>query len=83
MAVLNVLYQDMREEVLDQAKKVSLRAPHTNKMFPWQLILDVFEVHKEERVIANKIRQEFDKLHGKCCPNSRCKKWKAPSLRCL
>ena len=50
MSVLNIHYQDMREEVLEQAQK---------------LILETFENNKEERIIANKIRQEFDKTHGK------------------
>ena len=30
-----------------------------------QLILETFENFKEERIIANKIRQEIDKNHGK------------------
>ena len=29
------------------------------------MILTAFEQHKDERVIANKIRQDFDKMHGK------------------
>ena len=37
----------------------------TTHLFMVQLILEVFENFKEERVIANKIRQEFDKNHGK------------------
>ena len=72
MAVLNVLYQDMQEEVLEQAKKVSVSGCLLlNNRFCGQLILDVFEVHKEERVIANKIRQEFDKQHGKLVAPAR------------
>ena len=53
MSVLNIHYQDMQEEVLEQAQK---------------LILETFENNKEERIIANKIRQEFDKTHGKSQP---------------
>ena len=32
--------------------------------FAKNLILETFEAHKEEKVIANKIRLEFDKQHG-------------------
>ena len=69
MATLTVHYQDMKEETLEQAKKVNI--PFTLSLTPiinlpcLQLILDTFETCKEERIIANKIRAEFDKTHGK------------------
>ena len=47
MSKLHVHYKDMKDDVLEQAQKI---------------ILDTFENQKEERIIANKIRQEFDKL---------------------
>ena len=47
MAKLHVHYKDMKDDVLEAAQKI---------------ILDTFENQKEERIIANKIRQEFDKL---------------------
>ena len=77
MAGLNIHYQDMQEEVLDFAKKVSLSGNIKNNMltthlFMVQLILEVFENFKEERVIANKIRQEFDKNHGKYFVAGHC-----------
>ena len=33
--------------------------------------MDTFDTFKEERIIANKIRQEFDKNHGKYLSTSR------------
>ena len=47
--LLHIHYRDMKDDVLEAAQKV---------------ILDTFENHKEERIIANKIRQEFDKVYG-------------------
>ena len=47
--VLNVLYKDMKDDVLENAK---------------QTILRIFEEFKEERVICNKIKQDFDKTYG-------------------
>ena len=47
MSKLNIHYKDMKDDVLESAQKI---------------ILDTFENQKEERIIANKIRQEFDKL---------------------
>ena len=70
MATLNVHYQDMKEDVLEQAKKVR-SSWHLWEAFDWygscpvQTILDSFEQYKEERIIANKIRQDFDKNYGK------------------
>ena len=49
MSKLHVHYKDMKDDVLEAAQKV---------------ILDTFENQKEERIIANKIRQEFDKVYG-------------------
>ena len=68
--VLNIEYQDMAPEVLEFAKNVSKQV-HDEYFLTicfhlcYQLILATFEAHREERVIANKIRQEFDKQHGK------------------
>ena len=73
-AILNVHYQDMKEEVLEQAKAVSYSQwarQHSQKTYLltwswwWQTILKTFEENREERIIANKIRQEFDKTYGK------------------
>ena len=70
--VLNIEYQDMKPEVLEFAKNVSdcvdsvrkyLSNANSARLF--QLILATFEAHREEKVIANKIRLEFDKQHGK------------------
>lgn len=44
------MYQDMWPGNLEQAKTI---------------IMEVFESFKEERVIANKLRQEFEKAFGK------------------
>ena len=72
-AILNVHYQDMKEEVLEQAKAVSRNEEQyrydktflTSLDWWWQTILKTFEENREERIIANKIRQEFDKTYGK------------------
>ena len=37
-----------------------------------QMIVATFEAHREEKVIANKIKQEFDKQHGKCTGHPSC-----------
>ena len=54
MAKLNILYKDMRDEMCEQAQKT---------------IIENFEKFSAERVIAQKIRAEFDKIYGEswCC----------------
>ena len=54
MSKLNILYKDMPDEMLESAQKT---------------IMENFEKHSSERVIAQKIRHEFDKVHGEswCC----------------
>ena len=67
--LLHIHYQDLKDDVLEQAKKVNLIKiicilNPTRCLF--QTITETFETQKEERIIANKIRQEFDKIYGKC-----------------
>ena len=35
-----------------------------------QVILEAFDNHREERIIANTIKKEFDKQYGKCSSRS-------------
>ena len=54
MSNLNILYKDMPDDKLEFAQKT---------------ILENFEKYYQERVIAQKIRAEFDKNYGEswCC----------------
>ena len=60
-AKLNILVCDMEQSMQDSAKHVR---------FPtwWpciQTIMEAFEIHREERVIANTIKKQFDKEFSK------------------
>ena len=80
MAKLNIMYQDMWPGNLEQAKTVRQIPPFsysflypignslTHAFWLYQIIMEVFESFKEERVIANKLRQEFEKAFGKLPP---------------
>lgn len=60
-AKLNILVCDMEQSMQDSAKHVSF--------LTWwsciQTIMEAFEIHREERVIANTIKKQFDKEFSK------------------
>ena len=57
MSKLNIKVVDMENQVTETAKKS---------------INEAFENYREERFIANKIKEDFDKVYGKCISTTLC-----------